>query len=158
MMRAILTRKPTVTALQLILLGLVTVPCNYAAPLTSHALTAMTADITDGQREIMAMLDDSYLRQFNPDFWDTVSGSVTIGAMLMMLGLTVGVSLICCWLRYQWEDAIADAERALQSQARTRRSTVPNFNSVNARSSTLLLTTFTDSPPSYHEIVPAVQE
>ena len=156
MMRAILTRKPTVTALQLILLGLVTVPCNYAAPLTSHALTAMTADITDGQREIMAMLDDSYLRQFNPDFWDTVSGSVTIGAMLMMLGLTVGVSLICCWLRYQWEDVIADAERALHSQARTRRTA--EYSVTNTRSNALLMTAVPDSPPSYHELVPATSD
>ena len=137
------------------------VPFNYAASLSSHALTTLTADITDGQREIMAMLDDAYLRQFNPDFWDTVSGSVTIGAMLMMLGLTVGVSLICCWLRYQWEDVIADAERALHSQARARQSAAVNFdtvNAANARSNALLLTAISDSPPSYHDLVPAAPE
>ena len=138
--------------LHLILLGVAT-----AQPLTQYQLDGAVAHITDGQRDLMAMLDDEYESKYAVNFWNTLSGSVTIGAMLMIIGLTVGVSLICCWLKYQWSEILTGIERTyinrsrLSSNASAAMTIINSQTHSNARSSTLLMTSM-DTPPSYTEL------
>ena len=128
-----------------------------AQPLTQYQLDGAVAHITDGQRDLMAMLDDEYEARYAVNFWNTLSGSVTIGAMLMIIGVTVGVSLICCWLRYQWSEVLTGIERTyinrsqLGSNSSTAMAIVNSQTPSNARTSTLLMASM-DTPPSYTEL------
>ena len=77
----------------------------------------VVAQITDGQREILAVMDEYYYGETGEDFWDSFSGSLTIGAMLMFMGISVGVSIICAWLRCQWQDLLSRANNAATPSA-----------------------------------------
>ena len=132
-------------------------PMIYSQPLTQFQLDGAVAHITDGQRELMAMLDNEYQAKYAVNFWDTLSGSVTVGAMLMIIGLTVGVSVICCWLRCQWSEVIGGIERTYAARIRSNHNTssalaiIESRTRADARTSALLMTT-TDAPPSYTDL------
>ena len=137
---------------------LTTLTGSLAQPLTQFQLDGAVAYITDGQRELMGMLDAKYEAEHAVNFWNTVSGSVTIGAMLMIIGMTVGVSLICCWLKHQWSSILASVERAYAAR---RDPTGPSTISImeaqmqaTARTSTILVSNL-DAPPAYTDIYEA---
>ena len=130
---------------------------SNSQPLTQFQLDGAIAHITDGQRDLMAMLDEEYKASYAVNFWDTLSGSVTVGAMLMIIGLTVGVSVICCWLRCQWSEVLTGIERTYAARVRSERNTssamaiIESRAQSNARTSAILMTT-SDTPPAYTDL------
>ena len=136
----------------LLLLVVWGVPAGFGEPVSQFQLDGAVAYITDGQRELMAMLDSKYEAEHATNFWNTVSGSVTIGAMLMIIGMTVGVSLICCWLRNQWDDILTGIERTYSTHGSGSMDFIESQMLATSRAGAILLTN-SEAPPAYTDII-----
>ena len=109
----------------------------------------LIAEITDGQREILAVMDEYYYTATGHSFWNSSSGFLTIGAMMMVMGMSIGISLICAWLRYHWSD--------IMSTVNNRAPLIPSTLGNNRQAHVVTRVhdtaiTISDAPPNYDDL------
>jgi len=123
--------------------------CCFGYPSSMDSLDII-AELTDGQREILAVIDEYYytVDQAN-GFWSSVPGSVTVGAMVSILSMAVALVLLCCWLRCKWAALfcvpIADMNSHLPLYSMNR----IHYNRQSAIHDVQSLVPIPDSPPEY---------
>ena len=105
----------------------------------------IVAELSDGHREIMAVMDEYFYNEANKNYWDTLSGSMTIGSMLMVLGMSIGISLICAWLRYKWTSLLGAAR-----DSRSRMAMAGHACRISHYQDTVI--SVSDTPPPYDEL------
>ena len=97
-------------------------------------------DLAQGQRDVMAILDDLVAK--TEPFLTSFSGGITLGSMIGVGCIAIGVSLMCCWLSRQWDDILANVTRMLSR----------NAPAAPVMTNTVNFTTVTDSPPAYEMV------
>ena len=94
-------------------------------------------DLAKGQRDILGMFDKLFDKEGK--FWTSFSGGVTIGGMIGLGCVGIGVIMMCCWISKQWDDVLGIITRML----RRAPVTAPTLNN------TVHVTAAMDPPPTY---------
>ena len=117
-----------------------------------HHAEMIIAELSDGQREILSVMDQYYygLVDEENNFWQSVPGSMTVGAMIALLSLAFIVCIGCCWLRCKWASIFCVPLQTAQSNSLFLEQ---SFRTSRLGSSTVAVNSiaavYSDAPPQY---------
>ena len=129
--------------------------CSILGLINSVPIPQKTLESLEyGQRQILSQIGHVAV-------WKFPEGPMTLGGLLVAVGLSLGVCLMCCYMHCQWREMTQGAADAVQSMV--QRHSRDNEVFANASTNMVLAAVDTssmvvheatfDDPPSYEEAV-----
>ena len=109
-----------------------------SAPSDIDNLDDAVTSVKDGQKNIMFVMNSNHAAEMKQLM--TWREFLVLGAALIVLGIVIGIGLMCCWVNRQWDHMAYQVERAAINSARQvmREMVAASHNQ-------------TDRPPSYDD-------